>query len=305
MDWSCIPIESDPSDDADAASRYDPEVIMKHLRTSVFVAFLIVFAFFVVYEDYLARHTDVSYPEIRFDSGTLSLPVTASDEDLLSGVTAYDEKDGDITSRIIVESISNFSSPGVSTVTYAVVDNDDHAVKAHRTLIYTDYVHPRFTFQSDMIFEAGTKFNLLDLIGATDVIDGDISEKVKLISSELNTSVPGVYQCQAQVTNSKGDVSYLEFNVTITGATDLPLDVELTDYLIYLNVGDTFIPGDYYKDTLRFGTPVDVGFPLIQNGVSTKTAGTYKAYYDQETADGAQGVAELLVIVEDEHDSRN
>ncbi len=272
---------------------------MKYLRISVFIAFLIVFALFIVYEDYLARRTDTSYPEILFETDTIELPVTATDADLLVGVTAYDRKDGDITSRVIVEAISNFSEPGIATVTYAAVDNDNHAVKARRTLVYTDYAPPRFTFASDMRFNAGGKFNLLDLIGATDLIDGNISPKVKLISSELNASVPGVYQCQAQVTNSKGDVSYLEFNVTITQAADVSLDVELTDYLIYLHVGDSFMPGNYYKATLQYGNPVELGFPRIENGVSTKAPGAYKAYYYQETADGAQGVAELLVIVED------
>ena len=106
---------------------------MKYLRISVFIAFLIVFALFIVYEDYLARSTDTSEPVISFDEDTVRLPVTATEEDLLSGVTAYDQKDGDLTSRVIVESISNFSEPGVSTVTYAVVDGDNHAVKAHRT----------------------------------------------------------------------------------------------------------------------------------------------------------------------------
>jgi hypothetical protein len=272
---------------------------MKYLRISVFITFLIVFAFFIVYEDYLTRRTDSSYPVISFDADTIRLPVTATDADLLTGVTAYDQKDGDITSRVIVEGISNFSDPGTSTVTYAVVDNDNHAVKAHRTLVYTDYRPPRFTFKSDMRFEAGEKFNLLDLIGATDLIDGDISEKVKLISSELNASVPGVYNCQAQVTNSKGDVSYLEFTVTIAQAANVSLDVELTNYLIYLKVGDPFAPGDYYKDTLRYAIPVDVQSPRIVNGVSTQAPGAYKAYYYQESADGAEGVAELLVIVED------
>ena len=272
---------------------------MKYLRISVFLVFLIVLAFFIVYEDYLARRTDTSFPVILFDAETIELPVTATDADLLSGVTAHDQKDGDITSRVIVENISNFSEPGTSTVTYAVVDKDNHAVKARRTLVYTDYQPPRFTFQADMRFEAGAKFSLIDLIGATDLIDGDISSKVKLISSELNASVPGVYKCQAQVTNSKGDVSYLEFGVTITAATNLSLDVELTDYLIYLKVGDPFVPGKYYQDTLLYGNVLDAPFPQIENGVSTKAAGAYKAYYNQETADGAQGVAELLVIVED------
>lgn len=273
---------------------------MKYIRASVFIGFLIVLAFFIVYEDYLARHTDTSYPVISFDTDTISLSVTSTNSDLLSGVTAYDRKDGDITSRVIVESISNFSSRGTSTVTYAVVDNDNHAVKARRTLAYTDYMSPRFHFQTDMRFEAGSSFNLLSLIGATDFIDGDISSKVKLISSELNASIPGVYKCQAQVTNSKGDVSYLEFNVTITETASIPLDVELTDYLIYLKVGDAFNPVDYYKHSLLYANEIETNGPRIVNGVSTKAAGTYKVYYYVEASDGAQGAAELLVIVEDE-----
>ena len=272
---------------------------MKYLRITVFIAFILVLALFIIYEDYLDRRIDNTYPTISFDSDVIRLPVTATDKDLLTGVTAYDGKDGDITSRVIVESISNFSESGVCMVTYAVVDNDDHAEKESRELRYTDYRAPRFTFLSDMRFEVGSKFSVLDNIGATDLIDGDISDKVKLISSQVNPAVPGVYKCQAQVTNSKGDVSFLEFNVTIYEAQQADMDVQLTDYLVYLHVGDAFAPYDYYKGATLYGNELKDVKPRIVSGVSTKTAGMYKAYYYVDTADGVTGVAEICVVVED------
>ena len=67
-----------------------------------------------------------------------------SEERLLEGVTAYDGKDGDLTSKVFVESISNFVEPGVSNVTYVVYDADRHAAKASRKVVYLDYTPPRF-----------------------------------------------------------------------------------------------------------------------------------------------------------------
>lgn len=263
---------------------------MKYLRLTVFIAFVLTLALFVVYEDYLSRHADDTIPTIVFDTDALALPVTSTEADLLSGVYAYDEKDGDLTDHVIVERVSNFTETGVASVTYAVVDDDLHVVKARRALHYTDYRAPRFSFHTDMRFEAGAKFNLLDIIGADDLIDGDISAKVKLISSELNASVPGVYKCQAQVTSSMGDVSYLEFNVTIYEAHPQPIRIELSEYLVYLNAGDAFDPASYYRGDQS---------PRIVSGVNTDEPGQYKVYYHLDTPEGATGVAELFVIVEE------
>ena len=63
---------------------------------------------------------DRTIPQITVEEEMMEVSLKATDEELLKGVTAYDEKDKDLTGKIIIESISGFTEKGVSTVTYAV-----------------------------------------------------------------------------------------------------------------------------------------------------------------------------------------
>ena len=47
-------------------------------------------------------------PEISMDNSEISVSIHADEAELLSGVTAYDAKDGDVTDSLAVEHISNF-----------------------------------------------------------------------------------------------------------------------------------------------------------------------------------------------------
>ena len=47
-------------------------------------------------------------PEITMDNSEISASIHAEESELLAGVTAYDKKDGDVTSSLAVEHISNF-----------------------------------------------------------------------------------------------------------------------------------------------------------------------------------------------------
>lgn len=273
---------------------------MKIIRVAVALITIVVTGIFIFYEDKYVKNADDTIPQISFITDTLSVPVTAGNEDLLGGVVAYDAKDGDITSRLIVERISNFSEPGKCEVTYSVVDSDNHVMKASRSLIYEDYKAPVFSFADDMIFEVGSSLSVLDNLRASDLIDGDISSRVKLISSDLITSAAGVYRLQAQVTNSKGDVSYLEFNVTMVESRKYLADIELTDYLIYLEKGAAFDPMDYYSGASYDGQPIEDAIPVAHSTVNTSAPGSYTVRYEIESASGVSGMTELLVIVEGE-----
>lgn len=46
-------------------------------------------------------------PEITMDNSEISASIHAEESELLAGVTAYDKKDGDVTSSLAVEHISN------------------------------------------------------------------------------------------------------------------------------------------------------------------------------------------------------
>ena len=57
-------------------------------------------------------------PEIFFENDRIEVSVNATDEELLKGVTATDDRDGDVSASLVVERLSEFTAPGVRKVTY-------------------------------------------------------------------------------------------------------------------------------------------------------------------------------------------
>ena len=81
---------------------------MRILRLIVVVLFLITTAVFSMYFVNTKLTDDNTIPVIKIDDELIEVSFETTDEELLQGVTAYDEKDKDITDRVIVESVSRF-----------------------------------------------------------------------------------------------------------------------------------------------------------------------------------------------------
>ena len=126
---------------------------MKIIRIGLITLFTLTVALFVVTILLELFQRDDTIPEILCDSPKIVMKIDDTEEKLLEGIRAVDEKDGDITNKIIVEYISNFIEPGVARVTYAVADEDNHVAKYTRNVVYEDYVSPRFTLKSDLVFQ--------------------------------------------------------------------------------------------------------------------------------------------------------
>lgn len=54
---------------------------------------------------------------------------------LLEGVTAWDEKDGDVTDRVVVEKIITDTVKKTATITYGVTDREGNVRRVSRTLV--------------------------------------------------------------------------------------------------------------------------------------------------------------------------
>ena len=244
---------------------------------------------------------DDTVPEILCDSPKIVMKIDDTEEKLLEGIRAIDEKDGDITDKIIVEYISNFIEPGVARVTYAVADEDNHVAKYTRSVVYEDYVSPRFTLESDLVFQAGTTVNILNILGAEDVIDGDISNKVRITSSDLVTTSEGVYHIAAKISNSRGDSSALELPVYITPRDPMLPVVELNEYLVYLPKGGIFNSDRYLKSVTAAGAQKPMENPQIQvdSPINMMRAGVYQVTYRASDENGREGHAILTVVVEE------
>ncbi len=92
---------------------------MRVFRFFLLIVFVITVAVFGVDQYRTYKDKDVTPPVIKCSEDELHVSVNASDKDLLRGITATDDRDGDVTSTLIVASKSNFIEEGVIRVDYS------------------------------------------------------------------------------------------------------------------------------------------------------------------------------------------
>lgn len=273
--------------------------MLKILRIATLCLFAItvcVFAIFFVHEK---KNTDTTYPEIKIKEDVLEVSIDATDKDLLKGVTAYDGKDGDITSKIVVESISKFIEYGVCKVTYAVSDSDKHVVKNSRTIRYEDYKPPKFTMNRSLVFNVSETVDISGAIGAVDSIDGDISDKVVITATDYYTDTVGVFSVSVQATNSKGDIIYLDLPLHIEDTSVLAPVIEMSDYLIYVKKGEKPDFNKYVTGVTTLGGQATEYDMIVSTDFDKNTPGVYSVHYYATNPLGYQSHSILTVIVEE------
>lgn len=270
------------------------------------------------YNYYDTKSTDTNGPVIEMESEEISVSIKDGREALLQGITATDEKDGDVTDSVVIESVSRFINDR-KVVTYAAFDRDRNVGKASREVIYTDYTSPKFSSKSGFRFPTGTTSVLSDL-KAKDCIDGDITSQIKVSPGfYIDTTEAGLYEFQYQVANESGDVEYLPVTVEIYDPSEIALvpQIYLGKYIVYTSVGKkvdaskyldhvTIGAGNYeFSDTSTYssqnptagGTLSKSQITADDSKVDYDTPGTYEVTYRMKVNDENIGTNRLIVVV--------
>jgi hypothetical protein len=152
-----------------------------------------------------------------------------------------------------------------------------------------------------LCFDTGSDISAQDVIGATDVIDGDISNKVKILSKDVSTNVSGDNTITAQVTNSRGDTVTLKSIVIIKQENNLSPKIKLSKNIEYLNIGDKFEPEKYISsvEDSEGNSISKSNVQITSSSVKTKKAGCYMVEYTVKDEEGNVGLAYLTVMVEE------
>ena len=134
----------------------------------------------------------------------------------LSGVTATDVEDGDITENIVYSGNVNANKEGTYTATYTVYDNDGNEAKVTVTItvVYTDNAKPMISGVADKSIIVGEEFDPLSGVTAIDGIDGDITKDMK-VSGEVDVWTPGEYTLTYSSTDKKGNTETKERKITV------------------------------------------------------------------------------------------
>lgn len=269
---------------------------MKVFRILVLVLLLLTSLTLGLSTLYHLWNDDKTLPVIQCPEGALVLSVGEnSTEKLLEGVTAWDDKDGDLTGQVFIQGMSGRIQGNETTVTYAVVDSDDHVATASRVVQYSDYTPPRFSLNSELRYSVGNLIGIKDRLTAHDVVDGDISDRIKVSNnSTMVAGVEGTYPMTFEVTNSLGDTASITLDVVVRNyAVGEPI-IYLKTYLIYRTADQYFDPKSYLQ-SVSGGTAesVTVSYP---DGALTQ--GVQRVLYTCTGAGGVQGSATLYVVTE-------
>lgn len=289
---------------------------MKIRRWPYLLLILLCLLLFGVYRAVGQLRADTQAPKISIDSQLLQVSVTDDKSALLQGVSAKDNVDGDVTASLVVESTRLLEKDGTITVTYAAFDKAGNVAKASREVQYTDYASPKFSLTGPLVFVQDSNFDVLSVINAQDVLDGNIQHRIRATSlDETSIAMLGNHQVQFRVTNSLGDTVEQVLPVEVYPAGTYDAALTLTQYLIYLPTGSAFRAEDYLGEftlnrettSLRSGLPLN--YSLRTTGaVDAQTPGVYPVAYtvtyarvNEANPDNSQhysGYSKLIVVVE-------
>lgn len=257
---------------------------------------VVIYIAFLMYSD---RQVEMGHaPQLQVPESVLKLSVEDGEKELLKGVKATDEEDGNITSKIFIENISVFDENQQRTVTYAVFDSDDNIVRATRQIKYTDYEEPEFTIKKALfIYYLDSTEQLKDYVSASSVVDGDLSSQISIESSAYNQD--DEFYVVYSVTDSCGTTTTFKTKATWLNY-EPSIDIQLTDYLIRVEKGETIYPREYIDTIEDMGVENDSLESLIDinDDYDSSKEGTYEFIYRINRSNGDYGITKLIVIVE-------
>lgn len=174
--------------------------------------------------------SDTIAPEITL-RGANPLTLLLNHSFVDPGATAYDETDGDLTSRIRVTHNIDTAAEGDYTVTYTVADNSSNVASATRTVTVAaappDTVAPTITLLGDNPMRVALGEAFVDP-GATakDDQDGDITANIQA-TDDVDTQTEGTYTVTYTVSDAAGNTATETREVIVSegGASELVMDV--------------------------------------------------------------------------------
>ncbi|MFA5603839.1 MAG: immunoglobulin-like domain-containing protein, partial [Bacilli bacterium] len=134
------------------------------------------------------------------------------------GATVFDEIDGDLTDKLIIESNINVSILGKYQVKYSATNSNGKTTTVTRTVnVFSP--PPVITLVGDEFVKL-YKNSVYEELGATalDEIDGDLTSDIK-ISGNVNPTKKGTNKIKYEVTNSFGVTGYKYRTIEVTEPT--------------------------------------------------------------------------------------
>ena len=153
--------------------------------------------------------------------------------DVLAGVTAIDQEDGDLTAKITTTGTVDSAKVGEYQVTYSVTDSQKNHSEKVRTITVVDpnaNTKPIFSGLKDQTIEVGTNFDKLAGVTANDQEDGDLTAKIA-VTGDVDTLKAGANVLTYTVSDSKGEKTTQTITITVQEKESIPAYSATTVYV--------------------------------------------------------------------------
>lgn len=211
---------------------------------------------------------------------------------ILENVTATDEEDGNITDKIKVDGQVDTNTPGTYNIIYSVTDSKGEKSELKITITVIKNEMPEIKAE-DKIITQGEKFNELKDVTATDKEDGDITDKIKIINSNVDTDKLGEYEITYSVTDSYNQTTTKKIKVTVV-KNQIP-EIKVSDKTIALNSKFNELEGVTATD--KEDGDITDKIKVIKNNVDTTKLGEYQVIYKVVDTYGNEVTKEIKVTV--------
>ncbi|MDK2802669.1 MAG: DUF5011 domain-containing protein, partial [Oscillospiraceae bacterium] len=220
-------------------------------------------------------------------------------------ITAMDKEDGDITDNIVVVSNNvDTTKAGDYKVLYSVKDSGDAATSREinvKVKSVPSGMNSLPTIQvEDKVIKVGDIFNPSKDITAMDKEDGDITDKIVVVSNNVDTTKSGDYKVLYSVKDSGDAATSKEINVKVKSIEYPELIISVTS--ISINEGETvdlfsFIDKAFDKNDGDILSRVKINILSKQRtnivDISSLSAGVYDVIYSLENSLGI--ISEYIV----------
>ncbi|MDT2391571.1 immunoglobulin-like domain-containing protein [Enterococcus avium] len=236
--------------------------------------------------------------------------------DPMAGVSATDQTDGDITSKVTVSGNVDVNVEGSYLLTYSVTNSKGQtATQSAHIVVVAPNIGMYSIELADFSLPKGADYvqAIRDRIVVKDA-DGTILPIEPLnivVSSHHSTDKVGTIAVEVAVLSSYNTVTKKIVNITIVDNSAVRIDA--SD--VTINVGDTFDPYNYAKgyETDVNGTETalgqaadasSTGIFVLSNNVDATKAGTYQVTYQVRSSAGTVDTKTINVTVTDNASDR-
>ncbi len=209
--------------------------------------------------------------------------------EVLEGITAWDDEDGDLTDRIEITDDGDYTPGAVGTyyVTISVTDDSGNTAKSIINVIVIDDHAPIITGTKSYTTSTTSSLNINTITGtlsAVDFLGNDITSSIKLVDDTYtpNSTTVDTYEIKYSVSDSRGETTEYIVEVKVI---DLNAPVFLYDesFTIYVTKG-TVLSDTIYDVLLIASNKLQTNTTAIKyddSSVNYYKTGTYTIDFNE------------------------